>query len=174
MDIVDTKTAATILGISPHGVRKMIERGQLPAKKFGRGWVVSKRVLARIKPRKRGRPTTRAGYANRAEYKRQATARRHQTKKRLIAQLTPSEWSWLLEQTSNRCVYCGRHESECGTLNMEHIIPVSQGGSLSVTNIVPACRSCNSRKGSRSPEQAGMQMILKINPLEHMKQAPLL
>lgn len=87
-----------------------------------------------------------------------------------ISQLTLTEWQWLLDQSKNRCVYCGKHEDDCRRLEQDHIVPVTKGGGYTITNIVPACRSCNARKNDRTPEQAGMEMIIKINPLEHMKQ----
>lgn len=94
-------------------------------------------------------------------------------KKKLIAQLTKDQWQWLLEQSGNRCVYCGKHESEVGTLAQEHTIPVIQGGAYTITNIRPACATCNARKGARTPDQAGMTFAIKINALEHMKQTGL-
>jgi 5-methylcytosine-specific restriction endonuclease McrA len=97
----------------------------------------------------------------------------HHRKRKLIAQLTPAEWQWLLEQSGCRCVYCGKHQDEVGTLAQEHTVPIVQGGSLTVTNIRPACIHCNSRKGGRTPHQAGMKMIIEINPLKHMKQGEL-
>jgi hypothetical protein len=44
------------------------------------------------------------------------------------------------------CVYCG------GTnrMGIDHVIPLSAGGANSVENIVPCCRSCNSRKWRNS------------------------
>ena len=42
---------------------------------------------------------------------------------------------------------------------MEHIIPLSRGGRQSWMNLVTACRSCNTRKGSRTPQQAGMPLL---------------
>ncbi|MDB4875733.1 MAG: hypothetical protein JWM41_2179 [Gemmatimonadetes bacterium] len=30
---------------------------------------------------------------------------------------------------------------------MDHVIPISRGGSHTRENVVPACRSCNSKKG---------------------------
>jgi len=99
--------------------------------------------------------------------------RRKAALKRAIAQLTKQEWEWLLGQSGNCCVYCGRHESECGKLQQEHVIPVSKGGAYTVTNIVPSCRSCNSRKKDRTPDEAGMVFAVQISPLEHMKQTSL-
>jgi HNH endonuclease len=56
------------------------------------------------------------------------------------------------------CAYCGDAfvESE---LTREHIRPVSKGGPDTWMNVVTACRSCNHRKGSRTPEQAGMPLL---------------
>ncbi len=56
------------------------------------------------------------------------------------------------------CGYCGRHCDE-RELTIEHIRPVSRGGRHDWTNVVTACRSCNSRKGSRTPEEARMPLL---------------
>jgi len=43
------------------------------------------------------------------------------------------------------CVYCGA-ESD---LSFDHLVPTSRGGPDTISNQVPACRSCNSSKGDR-------------------------
>jgi len=55
------------------------------------------------------------------------------------------------------CAYCGGLFAE-SDLTVEHIIPVSRGGKQTWTNIVTACRSCNTRKGNRTPEEARMPL----------------
>jgi 5-methylcytosine-specific restriction endonuclease McrA len=56
------------------------------------------------------------------------------------------------------CAYCGTHFVE-GELTVEHIQPVSRGGRHDWTNVVTACRSCNTRKGNRRPEEANMPLL---------------
>jgi 5-methylcytosine-specific restriction endonuclease McrA len=56
------------------------------------------------------------------------------------------------------CAYCGGHFAE-SELTVEHILPVSRGGQLAWTNVVTACRSCNTRKGNRTPEEARMPLL---------------
>jgi 5-methylcytosine-specific restriction endonuclease McrA len=56
------------------------------------------------------------------------------------------------------CAYCGGRFSE-GELTVEHILPVSRGGRHEWTNVVTACRSCNTRKGNRRPEEAHMPLL---------------
>lgn len=99
--------------------------------------------------------------------------RRESRKKALPAQLTADEWQWLLEQSGHCCVYCGKHESEVGPLAQEHVVPLSKGGGYTIFNIRPSCTSDNSRKGPRTPEQAGMKMVIEINPLAYMEQLSL-
>lgn len=57
-----------------------------------------------------------------------------------------------------KCQYCGEgfafHE-----LTFDHVIPAAQGGTRSFDNIVTACEPCNKKKGARTPEQAGMQLL---------------
>lgn len=56
------------------------------------------------------------------------------------------------------CAYCGDHFAE-SELTVEHIVPVSRGGQHTWTNVVTACRSCNTRKGNRRPEEAHMPLL---------------
>jgi 5-methylcytosine-specific restriction endonuclease McrA len=103
-----------------------------------------------------------------------AKQNRYDARKRLLPQqLTLEQWQWLLDQTNHCCVYCGKHESEIGRLQQEHVIPLSRRGAYTITNIVPACRPCNSRKKDRTPAEAGMTFAIEINPLAHMKQTSL-
>ena len=78
-----------------------------------------------------------------AEYNRQRRAR----KLEVLSDLTPEQWERIQEVYDHRCAYCGKKQK----LTMDHVIPLSKGGSHSASNIVPACRSCNSRKGPRHP-----------------------
>lgn len=56
------------------------------------------------------------------------------------------------------CAYCGGHFHE-DDLTREHIIPLGQRGQDVWMNVVTACRSCNHRKGNRTPEQAHMPLL---------------
>jgi 5-methylcytosine-specific restriction endonuclease McrA len=56
------------------------------------------------------------------------------------------------------CAYCGTRGPE-DDLTVEHIAPVSRGGQHTWTNVVTACRSCNTRKGNRRPEEAHMPLL---------------
>ncbi len=64
----------------------------------------------------------------------------------------------LFKRDRNLCAYCGV-QFEDRFLELEHILPQSKGGATSWTNIVSACRHCNSKKDNRTPEQAGMQLL---------------
>ena len=58
------------------------------------------------------------------------------------------------------CQYCGRKCSR-SELNLDHVLPRSQGGRTSWENVVCSCVRCNMRKGGRTPEQAGMRLLKK-------------
>jgi 5-methylcytosine-specific restriction endonuclease McrA len=46
------------------------------------------------------------------------------------------------------CAYCG------GTADsVDHVMPVSRGGSCKMRNLAAACRRCNSEKGKRTPAE---------------------
>jgi 5-methylcytosine-specific restriction endonuclease McrA len=57
----------------------------------------------------------------------------------------------------NRCQYCGKTFQQ-QELNLDHIVPISRGGTSCWENVVCACIPCNTRKGDRTPSEAGMKM----------------
>jgi len=54
-----------------------------------------------------------------------------------------------------RCQYCG-HKFPLNALSYDHVVPRAAGGTTSWTNIVTACKACNSRKANHSCDDAGM------------------
>jgi len=56
------------------------------------------------------------------------------------------------------CQYCGRKLAR-NELNLDHVIPRSQGGKTSWENVVCSCVPCNLRKGGRTPEEAHMTLL---------------
>jgi 5-methylcytosine-specific restriction endonuclease McrA len=64
----------------------------------------------------------------------------------------------LFRRDNHLCLYCGRHFSRW-ELSRDHITPVSQGGADIWSNVVTACKRCNSHKAGRTPEQADMQLL---------------
>ncbi|MHB8631305.1 MAG: HNH endonuclease signature motif containing protein [Candidatus Limnocylindria bacterium] len=55
---------------------------------------------------------------------------------------TPGEWIDLVLQYHGCCTYCGT----AATLEPDHRVALSRGGSNRIDNILPACRRCNARK----------------------------
>lgn len=56
------------------------------------------------------------------------------------------------------CQYCGSSQR----LTLDHVVPRFQGGPHRWDNVVTACEPCNSRKGDKTPKQAGM--VLQTKP----------
>ena len=69
----------------------------------------------------------------------------------------------ILLRDRNTCQFCGRlfPSSE---LTLDHVLPRSRGGRSSWENLVACCHPCNNRKGSRTPEEAGMRLSRAPRP----------
>jgi 5-methylcytosine-specific restriction endonuclease McrA len=50
------------------------------------------------------------------------------------------------------CTYCGDKDD----LDIDHVLPSSQGGKNTWENCVTSCRTCNRKKRDRTPKEAGM------------------
>jgi 5-methylcytosine-specific restriction endonuclease McrA len=55
------------------------------------------------------------------------------------------------------CQYCG-FVFPRSKLNLDHVVPRSQGGITSWENVVCSCVACNTAKGGRTPAQARMKL----------------
>lgn len=69
----------------------------------------------------------------------------------------PMPWSrrGLLARDEHRCAYCaGRGDT------VDHVLPRSRGGRNTWLNTVAACGPCNGRKADRTPDEAGMELLV--------------
>jgi len=72
--------------------------------------------------------------------------RKHQIKA-TDCTLTREQWQEIKTRFNHRCAYCKRQMER---LEMDHVTPLSKGGAHTAQNIVPACRTCNAKKGART------------------------
>lgn len=64
------------------------------------------------------------------------------------------EWKKISEIVFKRdnytCFYCGR--SDC-KMEIDHLLPVSRGGSDNISNLVTSCRRCNAQKHDKTLDE---------------------
>jgi hypothetical protein len=63
--------------------------------------------------------------------------------------------SAVYSRDGHACLYCGSTERLC----LDHIVPVSRGGSCTMVNLATSCKRCNSGKSGRTPKEAGYRGI---------------
>lgn len=70
----------------------------------------------------------------------------------------PAQWSksGVLRRDGHICSYCGDNNAT----TIDHIIPKAQGGRDVWENTCAACQPCNATKGPRTPEEAGMTLLI--------------
>lgn len=57
--------------------------------------------------------------------------------------ITSKEWRAVLDKYGHKCLRCGRADVE---LTMDHVKPLSLGGTHTIDNVQPLCRLCNCSK----------------------------
>jgi hypothetical protein len=63
----------------------------------------------------------------------------------------------ILDRDGWTCAYCGKYAN-----TVDHIIPRKRGGSNDHSNLVAACKPCNSRKRHRLMEEIGYVFIWEV------------
>ena len=58
----------------------------------------------------------------------------------------------------SRCQYCGQKFSSA-ELSLDHVVPLSRGGSSNWENVVCCCLACNVKKGNRTPQEAQIKLV---------------
>lgn len=93
----------------------------------------AERIKSYVKSYRKENPDKKAQLENRRRVRKKGNGGSH----------TLEEWKLKCEEFNNLCAYCGLSGKP---LTRDHVIPLSKGGSDNISNIMPACRSCNSRK----------------------------
>src|SRR5579884_3856751 len=70
--------------------------------------------------------------------------------------LPKSQRERIWKRDHGHCYNCGR-KVPLGWAHIDHIIPLSRGGSNDDDNLAVMCPECNTRKGARTPRQARMR-----------------
>lgn len=71
-----------------------------------------------------------------------------QTRVREHPQLTWNERYKILERDNFSCFYCGASGKDT-RITVDHVIPMSRGGTNEESNLVAACADCNAGKGRK-------------------------
>lgn len=62
---------------------------------------------------------------------------------------------YLSEKFNHKCCYCEICQGQRRKFEVEHIIPVSRGGTNRISNLAWSCHVCNQEKGSMTAEEYG-------------------
>lgn len=65
---------------------------------------------------------------------------------------TEAEWRAKTAAAGHRCNYCLATLTPA-TVQRDHIIPITRGGSDAIHNLAPSCEPCNKAKGSMTAEE---------------------
>lgn len=84
-------------------------------------------------------------YQDNKEAYRLHNQKRRAAKANAAGHCTPEQLQARFDYHGNRCVYCGSEKN----LQIEHMIPISKGGTNWPANLAPACESCNKSKHAR-------------------------
>lgn len=81
--------------------------------------------------------------------------KRHNQHLKRCAKGSYSKDEWLLKKKEfgNKCRYCGFE----GSLSVDHIIPLSRGGTNYIENIQPLCLPCNMKKHAKLPKELSLK-----------------
>jgi 5-methylcytosine-specific restriction endonuclease McrA len=69
---------------------------------------------------------------------------------------TASEWRALCAWFGNVCLRCGAQEK----LSVDHVVPLSKGGTSAIDNLQPLCKPCNNRKHTKLIDYRDPELLI--------------
>jgi 5-methylcytosine-specific restriction endonuclease McrA len=69
------------------------------------------------------------------------------------------------DKSSGKCHYCAISLERDGTWHVEHMTPVSRGGSSEMDNLVASCVPCNVSKGTKTASEFNVERMEALQPL---------
>lgn len=79
----------------------------------------------------------------------EATDQDIKREKRIAREIRKSAW-WKRKCANSRCYYCNAKINP-KELTMDHVVPLIRGGKSTKSNVVTACKECNSKKKHMLP-----------------------
>lgn len=89
--------------------------------------------------------------ANKPERFQSAVLRRRAKRRELPRDFTAQDWIRCKNYWNGCCCYCGNQAGFWNPISADHFIALSKGGGTITTNMIPACKSCNSSKHDDTP-----------------------
>lgn len=86
-------------------------------------------------------------YKNHPEKFRASFHARRAREKNALGRFTDKDWQEILDAYGNKCLCCGQSDIP---LTIDHIVPLSLGGTNTKDNLQPLCSSCNSKKNAQT------------------------
>jgi len=133
--------------------KKYRENNKDKVHKIGRDWYLENRDRKLAQSREtylRNKSHIRARQSewdkNNRESKRSSWKKWNAAKRGGTGSFSSDDWQETLSVFCFKCAYCGNEEN----LTQDHVVPLSKGGTHEKSNVVPACKSCNSRKGDKT------------------------
>lgn len=106
-------------------------------------------------------PNWKGGISSNEEYRSWQKNQWHHRNRSALGSHTYSEWETLKAQYNWTCPSCYKRELEI-KLTLDHIIPLSKGGSNNIENIQPLCKSCNCKKHTKTTKYTNCQPQIEI------------
>jgi 5-methylcytosine-specific restriction endonuclease McrA len=91
-------------------------------------------------------------YYNNPGYSAERSQRRRALEYQAQGSYTIEQFQELCKHYGNKCLCCSKKEK----LTVDHVIPLSKGGSNDIDNIQPLCMTCNRKKGTKTTDYRPM------------------
>ena len=100
---------------------------------------------ARKEAQRQGLIKLKSDPAKRRRYLDQVRAHNHR-RRAASGSYTVSEWQALLLYYDGKCLCCGTTEN----IQVDHVVPLSKGGTNTIDNLQPLCKACNRQKMTKT------------------------